>query len=82
MKTDETTIRLIRVKVKRNSRDSSFSPGTDDIWLAQIKSRPEDGKANAELIGLVAAHLGCGKSSVSIKCGSTSRTKLIRIESK
>ncbi|MGB8857171.1 MAG: DUF167 domain-containing protein, partial [Burkholderiales bacterium] len=72
----------IRAKVKRNSRVSSFSSGADDISLAQIKSPPEAGKANAELIGSGAAHLGCGKSSVSIKSGSTSRTKLIRIESK
>lgn len=43
--------KIIQVKVKPNARTSSFEPsGTDGLWLAQLKSPPVDGKANAELV--------------------------------
>jgi len=51
----------------------------DGTWLAQIKSPPVDGKANLELIGLVAKELGCAKAAVSIKTGSTGRMKLVKV---
>jgi uncharacterized protein (TIGR00251 family) len=52
----------------------------DGTWLAQIKSPPVDGKANEELIALVAKHFACRKSDVSIKTGGSARVKLLRIE--
>jgi uncharacterized protein len=39
------------------------------------------GKANAELIELVAKHFGCRRSDVSIRRGASSRLKLVKIES-
>jgi uncharacterized protein YggU (UPF0235/DUF167 family) len=48
-------------------------------WQATLKSPPVDGKANAELIGLMAAHFGCPRSAVSIKAGSSGRMKWVRI---
>jgi uncharacterized protein (TIGR00251 family) len=48
--------------------------------VVQIKSLPVDGKANEELISLVAKQFGCAKSKVSIKSGAASRMKLVRIE--
>ena len=80
MKTVETSIQFIRVKVKPNALASSLVEGEDAIWLAQIKSPPEDGKANEELMGLIAKYFSCNKSSVSIKSGSARRTKLVKIE--
>ena len=72
--------RIIQVKVKPNSRASLLEQTADGTWLAQIKSPPVDGKANEELLALVAKHFGCRKSDVSIKTGGSSRTKLVRIE--
>jgi len=71
---------LIDVKVKPNSRASSLEATPDGSWIAQLKSPPVDGKANAELIGLVARHFGCAKSAVSIKSGASARTKRVRID--
>jgi uncharacterized protein YggU (UPF0235/DUF167 family) len=51
----------------------------DGTWVATLKSPPVDGKANAELIGLVAAHFRCPKAAVSIKSGAASRLKLVSI---
>jgi uncharacterized protein len=71
--------RILQIKVKLNSRVSLLQQNGDGTWLAQIKSPPVDGKANEELIALVAKHFGLRKSEVSIKSGGSSRTKLIQI---
>ena len=70
---------FIQVKVKPNSRASLVEKFDDGTWQAHIKSPPVDGKANEELIALVARHFGCRKSEVSIKSGGSSRLKLIQI---
>jgi uncharacterized protein len=72
---------VIQVRVKPNSRTPLFEQRADGTWLAQIKSPPIDGKANEELIALVAKHFDCRKAAVSIKSGAAGRMKLIRIES-
>jgi uncharacterized protein (TIGR00251 family) len=82
LKPVEKRAQIIHVKVKPNAQSNSFAEGEDGAWLAQIKSPPENGKANEEHISLVAKCFGCSKLSVSIKSGSTSRTKLVKIESK
>lgn len=70
----------IVVKVKPNARVSTLEIGTDGQWLAQLKSPPVDGKANAELIGLVARHFGCAKSRVAIDSGASGRIKRVSID--
>jgi len=52
----------------------------EGTWLARLKAPPVDGKANAELIKLVARQFGCARSAVSIRSGAGSRTKLVKIE--
>ena len=73
-------MRIIEVKVKPNSRMSLLEQREDGTWIAQIKSPPVDGKANDELLALVAKHFECRRADVSIKAGASSRTKLVRIE--
>ena len=76
-------MRRIEVKVKPQSRHSELTPPSDgtSVWHAHLKSPPVDGKANAELIALVAKHFHCRKAEVSIKLGGSSRTKWIDIVS-
>ena len=71
---------VVRVKVKPNSRVRSLEEAGDGSWIARIKSPPIDGRANAELIELMARHFQCSKTAVSIKSGASSRTKFIKIE--
>ena len=73
--------RIIQVKVTPRARESSLTQMPDGTWVAKLKSPPVDGKANAELIALVAEHFRCGKAAVSIKSGAHGRMKLVRIES-
>jgi len=70
------------VKVKPNSRVSTLERGSDGVWLARLKSPPVDGKANAELVALVAERFGCRKADVLIRSGAGGRMKLIRIGGK
>ena len=70
----------IQVKVKPNARASSLTLSDDGVWLAQLKSPPVDGKANAELIGLIAKQFGCRKADVSIRSGASGRMKLVQID--
>jgi uncharacterized protein (TIGR00251 family) len=72
--------RIIQIKVKPNSRASLLEEKEDGTFLAQLKSPPVDGKANEELLRLVAKHFGRRQSDVSIKTRGSSRTKLVRIE--
>jgi len=75
-----TQATLIQVKVKPKARVSELTQAQDGTWLAQLKSLPVDGKANAELIALVARHFQCRKSAVTIKSGASGRMKLVRID--
>ena len=70
---------IIRVKVTPNARITSLERMPDGTYLAQIKAAPVDGKANAELIALVARQFGCARSAVGIKVGGASRMKLVTV---
>ena len=70
----------IQVKVKPNARVSSLTQSDDGVWSAQLKSPPVDGKANAELIGLVAKQFGCRKVDVTIRSGASGRMKRVQID--
>ena len=70
---------ILRVRVKPNSRSSSLTQEADGSWRAQLKAPPVDGKANAELVALVAEHFQCSKASVVIKSGGAGRNKLVRV---
>jgi uncharacterized protein (TIGR00251 family) len=72
---------VIQVKVKPNSRVSSLERSEDGHWFAKLKSPPIDGRANAELLALVAQHFKVRKSAVSLKSGASGRMKLVQIES-
>jgi uncharacterized protein YggU (UPF0235/DUF167 family) len=45
---------ILQVKVKPRAKVSELTMAADGTWVAQLKSPPVDGKANEELVGLVA----------------------------
>jgi len=71
---------ILRVKVKPNARSSSLEQESDGTWVARLKSPPVDGKANRELIRLVAERFHCRKTSVVIKAGASARVKVLELE--
>ena len=73
-------MRTLKVKVKPGARVESFTQAADGSWLASVKAPPVDGKANAALIALVAAHFGLRKAQVSIRSGAGGRLKRVQLE--
>jgi uncharacterized protein (TIGR00251 family) len=71
--------RVIQVKVKPNARTSVLEQKEDGTWMAQLRSPPVDGKANEELIALIAKYFECRKSEVAIRAGASGRVKLVQI---
>jgi uncharacterized protein len=76
----DNAVTLIHVRVKPNSRTRALERGEGGTWLARLRSPPVAGKANEELIALVADHFNCRRSAVSIKRGASGRTKWLRID--
>jgi uncharacterized protein len=69
-----------KVKVKPNSKQQKIAEQTDGSLTVYLKSPPVDGKANEELIKLLAEKFGVPKSHIRIKLGVSSRKKLIEID--
>jgi uncharacterized protein len=76
-----STIHL-RIKVKPNAKVSQLVQMPDGSWQAKLKSPPVDGKANEELVALVAKQFNCRKAAVAIKAGASGPTKLVTVEKK
>lgn len=74
--------RIIDVKVKPNSKQSKVEASDDGTLIAFVKAQPIDGKANAELISLIANHFGIHKRQVTIRTGASGRMKRIELDIK
>ena len=70
---------ILKVKVKPRANVSELWQEADGTWIARLKSAPVDGKANEELVALVAQHFHCRTSAVVIKAGASGRTKLVAV---
>ena len=68
------------VRVQPRSSKAGVEPAGEGTYRVRVHSAPEDGKANAEVIELLAAHLGVPRSRVRIVRGAASRNKVIEIE--
>ena len=72
--------RTLKVKVKPGSRVDELTALADGTWQARVKAPPVDGKANAAVIELIAAHFGVRKAQVTLKSGASGRLKLLLID--
>ncbi len=68
-----------KVKVKPNSKVQKIEESVDGSLIVHLKSPPVDGKANEELIKILADKFDIPKSNIKIKSGLSSRQKLIEI---
>lgn len=73
-------MRILRVKVKPNSKKQDIQTAEDGSLVISLKSPPVDGKANEELIKLLAKELNVAKSRIQIRSGLSSRQKVIEVE--
>jgi uncharacterized protein (TIGR00251 family) len=49
-------------------------------WKVRVAAPPEDGRANVELLRLLATVLGVAERSLAIVAGQRSRTKIVSVE--
>lgn len=68
------------VKVKPNAKQSKVVYAEDGSLIVYLKSPPVDGKANQELIALLAKEFKVTKQAVRIKSGAGSRQKIVEID--
>lgn len=73
-------MKKLSVKVKPNSKQQKIEVGDDGGLTIRLKSPPVEGKANAELIKLLAKIYGVRKSQVQIKSGVAAKIKQIEID--
>jgi hypothetical protein len=67
------------VHVKPNSSQQCLVQQNDGSWIARIHAPPEDGKANAAVIQLIAKHFHVAKRDVIIARGHNQRCKQIDV---
>ncbi|MEG3970332.1 DUF167 domain-containing protein [Microcoleus sp. T2B6] len=70
---------IFTVKVKPNSKQQSIEEQPDGSLTIHLKSPPVDGKANQELIMLLAKKFKVPKSAIGIKSGLSSKNKLVEV---
>jgi len=66
----------IKIKVKPNSREQKIVKKADS-YLVYLKSRPENNRANIELVKLLKKYFD---RPVKIKSGLSSRKKVVEVE--
>ncbi len=49
-------------------------------WRARVAAPPERGRANRELVALLAEALGVGRDRVTVAAGRTGRHKVVEVE--
>ena len=70
---------ILRLHVQPGAKTTEVAGLHGDALKIKLAAPPVDGKANAELIELVARQFGCAKSAVSIKSGAGSKLKRVVI---
>lgn len=70
----------LALRVTPGARSESMEI-TDGRVLVKVRTKPEDGKANAAVLALLATALGLAPSRLELLRGATGRDKLVRISS-
>ena len=72
---------IIRVRAQPKASRNEVVEYRDDVLRVRVTAPPEDGKANAAVIVLLAESLGIARSRVRLTRGHASRDKLVEVES-
>ncbi len=70
---------IIKVKVEPRSSRSGISGLYGESLKVKLRSPPVEGKANNEIISVLAKKLGIKKSQIEIISGRSSKNKIIRL---
>ncbi|MDO8298616.1 DUF167 domain-containing protein [Lacisediminimonas sp.] len=70
----------LSVQVVPNARKSEVAGEIDGVLRIRLQAQPIEGRANEELVRLLAKLLGVSKSSVQVVQGLSARRKVIEIQ--
>ncbi len=70
----------LQIRVKPNSEKQKIESLGEGHYLVHLKSKPENNKANIELLNLMSKHLGVTALKIKIISGLTSREKILEIK--
>ena len=70
----------LAVRVQPRSSKAGIEPTGEREYRVRVHAAPEGGKANEEVIELLAAHLGIPRSRFRIVRGASSRNKIVEID--
>jgi uncharacterized protein len=70
----------LRLRVSPGARKTQLAGRHGDAWKVRVSAPPEDGRANAAVVDLLAERLGLPRRSVSIVSGLASRDKVVKMD--
>lgn len=70
---------IVCFRVRPQAGRASIHTWDGACWKVDLKSAPEDNKANEELVRLVAKEGGVSRSSVAVRSGLKARRKVLEI---
>jgi len=70
---------LLKIKVVPNSKEQKIEKISELDYKIHLKAQPVKGKANQELIELLADYFNMSKSEICIIKGKTSNKKIVEI---
>ena len=70
---------LLRVKAKAHAREDRVLGARADELLVSVRAAAEKGKANAEIIRVIAKALGIPRHSVTLKSGASAPHKVFQL---
>lgn len=71
---------VLSMRVHPGARRNSIDASRADMLKVSVVAAPDKGKANKEIVALLAKFLACDKSTVRLLSGQTSREKRFFIE--
>jgi uncharacterized protein (TIGR00251 family) len=70
----------LSILLKPNAKRNAIAVNADESLAVAVTSPPVDGKANKQLIAMLAKQLRLPKSSIDIVAGKTFRKKILAID--
>jgi uncharacterized protein (TIGR00251 family) len=78
---EEKNLIQLDIKAVPGAGKTEFAGIKDDRLRIRLAAAPENGKANAEMLGFLAKSLGCPRRDLQILRGEKSRLKTISLPS-
>jgi uncharacterized protein len=70
----------VRVRVAPGARRSEVLGRLGDAWKLRVRAAPERGRANDEVVRLLAERLGLARADVRVVAGHTARDKVVELD--